>query len=265
MGIVDIAQGAEDVADHAGGKKAFEPAREGIALLRMCSYIELGEYTTEWKGKKKVSRKVLVEFELVHPDHKIIGQDGQFKGYYKVTVRLNKSGFDKSKYMKLFNKMNFDGSVPHTDGKIPALSKFLGKPFLGQVFNNTWKEKIYTNLDKDGDFFIGAPKAPETDPGTGMPTGLYRDITVPEMNAVPRMFLWESPGMSKSNYHEMWESIYIEGEKDDGTSKNWIQLQILSEENIGLPGSVAEDLFLEKGALEMRAEDPAVLADLGIE
>lgn len=264
MGIVDIAQNAEDVVDPSSGGGGFEPPREGIALLRMCSYIELGLYEAEWKGKKKVQKKVLVEFELLHPDHKIIGADKQFKGYHRIMVRLNKSGYDKSKYMKLFNKMNYDGSVPQTDGKIPALSRFLGKPFMGQVFHSPWKEKIYSNIDKDGDFFIGAPHAPVTDPDTGMPTGTYRDILVPEMNVAPRMFLWEAPGMSKSNYHEMWESIYIEGEKQDGSSKNWIQEQILSVENIALEGSVAEDLFLEKGALDLKPEDAGVLEDLGI-
>jgi hypothetical protein len=264
MSIYDIASQAEDVTDEKAGGGKWEPARAGVALMRMCSYIELGMYEAEWKGKVKHQHKVLVEFELLHPDHKIIGKDGGFKGYHKVMVRLSKSGFDKSNYMKLFSKMNYSGSVPTEKDKIPALSRFLGKPFLGQVFHNVVGDKTYCNLNKDGEYHIGAAVSPVVDPATGMPTGESTAITVPEMDAQPRLFLWEAPGMSKSNYHAMWDTIYIEGEKEDGTTKNWIQELILSPENLELPGSVAEELFKEGEVLHLMGEDPDVLKDLGI-
>jgi hypothetical protein len=264
MSIYDIANQAEDVVDEKAGSGKWEPARAGVALMRMCSYIELGVFEAEWKGKVKQQHKVLVEFELLHPDHKIIGKDGGFKGYHKIMVRLAKSGFDKSNYMKLFSKLNYSGSVPTEEGKIPALSRFLGQPFLGQVFHNVVGDKTYCNISKDGEYHIGAAQTPLTDEVTGLPTGQFKALVVPEMNAEPRLFLWEAPGMSKTNYHQMWDTLYIEGEKDDGSSKNWIQELIISPENLELPGSVAQEIFVEGDVLPFKAEDPDVLKDLGI-
>lgn len=265
MSIYDIANNAEDVVDNNAGSGTFEPPREGVALMRMCGYIELGLFESEWKGKIKTQYRALVEFELLHPDHKIIGSDGQFKGYHKITVRVSKSGFDKSNYMKLFNKLNYSGSVPVIEGKIPSMSKFLGKPFLGQVFHNPYKDKVYANISKDGEFFIGAAQTPVIDEATGLPTDQYQVITVPEMNATPRLFLWEAPGMTKTDYHAMWDTIYIEGEKDDGSSKNWIQETILSEDNLELHGSMAEECFVEKDKLKLVPEDTTdVLTELNL-
>jgi len=127
------------------------------------------------------------------------------------------------------------------------LGKFLGKPFFGQIYHNEYQGKTYANLDKDGDFSISAPKSPVME--MGVPTGKYDEIPVPEMAVPPRLFLWEAPGITSAQYHEMWDSIYIEGEKDDGTSKNWIQNMILSEDNIALPGSKAEELFTKAEGL----------------
>jgi hypothetical protein len=263
MNIYDIANQANDVKDNNTGPMKFEPPREGVALMRMCGYIELGLFETEWKGKKKNQHKCIVEFELLHPDHKIM-KDGVFKGYHKITVRLTKSGFEKSNYMKLFTKMNYAGSVATEEGKIPTLSRFLGMPFMGTVFHNPWKEKVFANINKDGEYFIGAAQTPVMDETTGLPTQQYRPVVVPEMNALPRLFLWEAPEMSKSDYHAMWETLYIEGERDDGTSKNWIQEIILSPENLELPGSMAEQCFVEGSVLPFKAEDTSVLTDLGI-
>ena len=247
MSILDIARNSSD-ATSGGGAREFKPPREGVALLRLCSYIELGKYKTEWKGKEKTVYKCMVEFELVHPDHRILGEDGEFKGYHKIWIRVNKSDNPKSRYMQLFNCLNHAGAVPVVKGKIPSIGKFLGYPFMGTIYHNPYQEKVYANLDKDGVYSITAPIAPVFE--GGVPTGKYEPVQVPEMHSKPRLFLWESPDMTPAHYHSMWESIYIEGEKQDGSSKNWIQEQILSAENIALPGSQAEKLFLEKGQLD---------------
>lgn len=257
MSLIDIANETQDVVDTKAGSGDFKPPREGVALLRLCSLIELGTYAGEWKGKAKENKKVLIEFELVHPDHKIIGNDGSFKGYHRVMVRVNKSGHVKSKYMALFNNLNYDGTVHFEKDTIPALSRFLGHAFLGTIYHNLYKEKVYANLDKDGVYSIGAPRSPLTN--LGMPTGEYEDIPVPEMNVKPKLFMWEAPGMPDSGYKSMWASLYIEGEKDDGSSKNWIQDLMLSAENIALPGSKVEELFLENGELsDLSLGDPSL-------
>ena len=265
MSLLDIAQSHTDSsAGVTGTGGSFETPREGIALLRMCSYIEFGLFETEWQGKKKTQRKVMVEFELLHDDHKIKGTDGSFKGYHRISIRLSKSNFEKSNYMKVFNKLNYKGTVHVAKGSTPNLSVFLGEPYLGQVVHNVNGDKTYANLSKDGEYFINPPRMDVFDPNTGMPTGKTKEIDIPMLNTDIRLFLWEEPSVSNAEYHEMWDSIYIEGEKEDGTSRNWIQNQILSPENLELPGSRAEGLFIEKGALGgITVENTELLDQLG--
>ena len=236
----------------AGGF-TFIPPEEGIALLRLREVIELGTKMGEYAGKPKETKPVRLVFELVHPRHAITKDDGTFIRNHELTVSLNKSNSDRSKYMKLFNKMNFDGSVAAPTGKVPSFASFLNKGFLGNIHHNLSKDgsKTYVNLDKDGEYTIGAPKVAEVDPTMGTPTGEYKDVPVPEMTGEQRCFLWET-GVSDDVYRAMWDSISIIGEKNDGTPfKNWIQEAVLSEENIALPGSRAESLFGKAAGLEL--------------
>ena len=218
---------------------------EGIALFRLREVLEFGSKDTEFKGVAKVSKPVSLVFELVHPRHAINrNDDGSFLRNHEVTVRLNKSNNDRAKYMKLFNKLNYDGAVATPAGTIPSFAAFLGKPFYGNVHANVSlaNGKTYINLDKDGEYTIGAPRVAATD-DMGAPTGEFNTIPVPEMNGSQRCFLWET-GVSDDVYKAMWESVAIVGEKKDGTPyRNWIQEAILSVENIALPGSRAESLF----------------------
>ena len=241
------------------GAKPFgsfeQPVPEaGIALFRLREVLEFGSKDTEFKGVAKVSKPVSLVFELVHPRHAINrNDDGSFLRNHEVTVRLNKSNNDRAKYMKLFNKLNYDGAVATPAGTIPSFAAFLGKPFYGQVHANVSQAngKTYINLDKDGEYTIGAPRVAATD-DMGAPTGEFNTIPVPEMNGAQRCFLWETK-VSDDVYKAMWASVAIVGEKKDGTAyKNWIQEAILSPENIALPGSRAESLFA-KGEADLSA------------
>ncbi len=238
----------------SGGSFVQEIAAEGVALLRLRDVLEFGTVQGEYAGKPKKNHPVSLTFELVHPRHAIRKRaetdkegepaTGEFIRHQEITVRLNKSNSDKSKYMKLFNRMNYDGSVATPKGKIPSFVAFAGKGFLGEVHHNKSKdgERTYVNLDKDGVYTIGAARIAETD-DMGAPTGNYKEVPVPEMNGAQRVFLWET-GVSDEVYKQMWDSIQIVGEKKDGTPfKNWIAEAILSPDNIALEGSRAQALF----------------------
>ncbi len=123
---------------------------------------------------------------------------------HDVTVRLNKSNNDRAKYMKLFNKLNYDGAVATPAGTIPSFAVFLGKPFYGNVHANVSlaNGKTYINLDKDGEYTIGAPRVAATD-DMGAPTGEFNTIPVPEMNGKQKCFLWET-GVDDATYKAMW-------------------------------------------------------------
>ena len=256
MSILDLAADAQDVKGSSTGEGFTKTLpREGIAMLRMSGYVELGVQEQEWKGKKKLAKPVIVTFELVHPDHKIKNKEGEFVGYHTVDVRLSKSDFEKSNYMRLFKKLNYNGKVKYAKGTIPSLAKFLGDGFLGKIYHNTVgegdKARTYVNLyEEPGDYTIGAPNVPITDE-TGLPTGEVRPIKIPEMNAQPRLFIWEAPGMSDEAYRDMFQSISIVGTKKDGSPKNnWLVDIILGPENVALPGSRTEALFVKDKELE---------------
>jgi hypothetical protein len=233
----------------SGGGFKVEPPAEGVALFRLREVIEFGCIDSEYKGTPKKERPVSVVFELVHPRHAIHrknddGSNGEFIRNHEVTVRLNKSNSEKSKYMKLFNKLNFDGRVSAPKGKVPSFAAMLGDAFLGEIHHNSpeGSDKVYVNVDKDGEFTIGAPRVATVDE-MGAPTGDYKAVPVPEMAGEQRCFLWET-NVSDEVYRMMWDSIEITGEKNDGTPrKNWIQEAVSSEENIEWAGSRAESLF----------------------
>ena len=248
MSLLDIANAAQDTPDTSAGTRDFDPPRAGVALFRMASVIEMGVVMSEWKGVEKKNKKMIVEFELLHPDHAIKNAQGEIVRYHTCLVYLNKSGFDKSKYMKLFNKLNYDGSVYYEPGTIPSMAKFLGKGFLGQIHHNKSKDgkKTYINLNAQGsdDFNIGAARVPVQDE-MGVPTGKYKEVPVPPMHMDPRLFLWEPAGISDEQYAEMWASIHIDG-------KNYFQETIMGPENIAWPGSRAELLFGDGGGIDLK-------------
>ena len=252
MSILDIAQQVKDTPDNAGVKRDFSPPREGVALMRMTSVIEMGEVMSEWKGVEKKNRKVIVEFELLHPDHAIKNSEGELVRYHTLLVYLNKSGFDKSKYMKLFNKLNYDGSVHVEKGSIPPMSRFLGKPFLGHIHHNPSKDgkKVYVNLNKGDDYTIGAPRVPVQDE-MGVPTGEFKDVPVPAMHMDPRLFLWEPLGITDEQYAEMWASIHVDG-------RNWFQEQIMGPDNVAWEGSRAQALFGQGFQVPVTAHEETV-------
>lgn len=269
-----------------GGSFVVPLAVAGTALLRLQDVIEFGTINSEYKGTPKKKRPVTLTFQLVHPRHainkKAEGDDengpftGDFVRHQTISVRLNKSNSEKSAYMKIFNKMNYDGAVSTAGNIIPSFVNFAGKGFLGEVHHNPSKTdptKIYVNLDKGGEYSIGAPQLPEVDE-LGAPTGNFRAVTIPEMEGSQRVFLFDpSDSVSDDTLRLMWDSIAIVGQKADGTPyKNWIQEAILcretkgnDNENIALPGSRTERLFgtsTEEAALDdLIAETTTVPAD----
>ena len=191
--------------------------REGVALLRLQSYLELGVKAPTTAGYKP-ARTVRMTFELLHPDHQISGTkaDGTtFAFPDTLVVYVNVSG-PTGRFGKLFAKLNYDGQAVH-------MSQFVGKAFLGSITHNKSGDKTYANLtNAAGEWTVGAPT--HTDPMTNE----TKVIPVPEMDGKPQVFLYDHPQLDDNDIREMWDSIYIEGEhpaKGDkpARTKNWIQ------------------------------------------
>lgn len=218
--IANVAAEADDMTQEVSFQR--ELPREGPALLRLRDYVEMGRFESN-NPKYKPAMPCMLTFELLHPDHMItIGED---KFPDTLTVRVNYGTSAKSNFRKLFNKMNYSGTKNH-------FSQMLGDAFLGTIHHNKVDKKTYVNLNKDGEYTIGAPRI--TDPLSAE----IKEVPVPEMHGDSKMFLWENAGMTEEMIRYMWDSIYIDGERDDGTSKNWIQNTI--KDNIEWEGSATE-------------------------
>lgn len=234
MDFSKLGQAAAESDDQSVEKKGARPVpREGIALLRLREYIELGRHAPK-NPQHKPSMKTVLVFELLHPDHMIDTDNGKVP--MTLTVRVNKTASAKGKFLPLFNKMNYDGSARH-------MVQMIGKAFLGTLTHNKDGDKVYVNLTgADGAWNIGAPR--QVDALTNQTT----DIPVPEMHGKGRAFLWENESVSDEEVKAMWDMIFIEGVRtdDDGKehSKNWIQETIMK--NLDWEGSRTQHLVEEQ-------------------
>lgn len=224
--------------------KSFERElpRAGVALLRFRDYIELGRHES-LNPQYKPALKALLVFELNHPDH-MIEIDGK-KVPSTITVRMNKGATSKSGFKKLFNVMN-----AACGGDKQHFVQMIGQPFLGEIYHNSTgegdKKKTYANLDLEGAWSLKAPI--QVDALTNKQT----PIPVNELDGTPKVFLWENPSVSDEDVVSMWESLFIEGEREvedaktkekKMVSKNWIQETIMK--NLEWEGSTTQALTQE--------------------
>lgn len=233
--VVDAAVSAPGAMDASkeDKKKGFDrkPARAGVALFRLRSYIETGRHTVKnGQGKGKIQLWADLEFELVHPDHLIGPDDNKFPDTIRVRD-LNISMNPKASYFQLFKAMNYNGDKT-------SFAQMLGDGFLGRVVHNKVDDKVYVNMREDGKWLIGAPSY-VADPINAPDT--VTQVPVPELHGDVQLFLWEAPGIDAPMVQRMWDSIEISGEKSDGTEKkNWIQDKI--RDNLDWDGSFTQQV-----------------------
>lgn len=215
--IADKAAAAENLTEESAGFVRELP-RAGVALLRLRSYVELGFFDPK-NPKHRPALNCRLTFELNHPDHMRVDGEG-VKYPTLLTVQVNHARGGKSRYIRLFKAMNHTGKHTH-------FVQMLGEGFLGSITHKKDGDKTYVNLtDASGDVWtIGAPIV--VDPLTTE----VKPVPVPELNGISQVFLWENAGMTDEDIQEMWESIYIEGETDEGKSKNWMQELIKTNNN----------------------------------
>lgn len=222
-----------------------EVPKEGIALCRLVSYVELGRHEARVAGHKP-SLKAVLTFELNHKRH-LIDINGELVPSL-IRVNVNKGVTSKSGFRKLFNVMNAAHGNKHNH-----MAEFIGKPFLAEIYHNKSKdgETTYANLDKDGNYSLKAPVRIDLD------TEEKTQIAVPELHGTPSCFLWENENIDDATYKAMWDSIYIDGTReveDKATkekkevSKNFIQETIM--QNLEWEGSRCQGLTQETIVLD---------------
>jgi len=241
-------------SDDLTQNKSFEREvpREGIALLRLREYVELGRHESK-NPKYKPALKALLVFELSHPDH-LVEIDGA-KAHGMITIRANKGATKKSGYKKLFNVMNkaCGGGKQH-------FVQMIGQPFIADIYHVVSGEgedqRTYANLDLEGAWSLRAPVQIDALTNASTP------VPEPELENEPKVFLWENASVTDEDIVEMWDSIFIEGEReveDAATkkmktiSKNWMQEAIMT--NMEWEGSVTQALTQEHISLDAPKED----------
>ena len=239
------AEGEDQSEVSTGGDFNDDPPPAGLTVGRFIEYIEQGKQKQKpWKGKAKPDAEMVrVTFELLHPTLNVT--EYEVEGVKKktgqlVSIRMRKSTAEKAKFRKLFLKMQYG----RTDKK--HLAQMLGEAFLITVYHNKAEtgDKVYVNLDKDGEFGISAPYKIDAI------TQEKQAYDIMAATKPLRLFLWGNPTKAT------WDSLFIDGtrevKKEDGTteevSKNWLQETVLSATNF--PGSPL-DLLLNGVTEEM--------------
>lgn len=206
------------------------PARvlpEGPCFLRLIGYVELGKQLRKLQGKPDQTQdQFWLKFAVfgTAPNGETfhtVGEDGVMHPGIITSQSLNLSRNDASTAFKLFRQMTPKQDKQH-------FAQHLNGCFIGEIKHTKSGDKQYVNLALDS-----IRPAVQVDPMTGKQT----PYPVPEVQNTKlfQLFLWNSPTQ------EGWDSLYIEGTKPDGTSKNWVQEKIMGALNFA--GSPLEQLI----------------------
>ena len=181
---------------------------EGTALARFTSYIEKGSHVQTFNGEAKApAPQFQLGFTIVggrgintkgEPENMVQGDVFPTVNSYDIALSRNV----KSNSIKIFNSMNYKRDAT-------TFPEMLSGLFLLKVSHAERDGKKVHRIDWKN---IQAP----IDPMTATP---YEAPEAPD--DAYRLFLWNHPTK------EQWDSLFIEGSRDDGTSKNFIQEDLM--------------------------------------
>lgn len=184
---------------------------DGWALARVVEYIEFGQHPQQYQGKP--NGKFADEFKITF---KLFG--GDYDGRYISTFDLAVSNTAKAQAKKLFDNLNYTSDLQH-----PAQA--LGRAYMVKidVHKNTTTNKESNRLN------LGMI-LPPIEQVSKKPY----DVPVVDESEL-KLFLFNVPTK------ESWDALFMEGNWDNGDSKNKVQEKILTATNF--PGSALEQLL----------------------
>jgi hypothetical protein len=218
----------------------------GNYLARFVEYVEKGVQKNNFDPSKQPAAKVRLGF-AVFPFEEVNGvrkvsENPQFIRTQDMTI----SNHEKAGLKKVYNRLNYRNDATKTH-----VAMFLGDAYLIGVTKKVSKKGSEYNAIDTNDI------KPAIDPMSGQAYG------VPQVeDSVYRVFMFDYPTQ------ETWDALFIEGSNDDGTTKNFIQeeilgavnyngsaLQLLLEGSASIPAPVAEDVpWTEPAALPAEIE-----------
>ena len=178
---------------------------EGYAFGRLVEYVEFGSQPREFGGQAK---DPLPEAQI---GFALWGQGYQNEDGTPYVVRpysFHISRNEKAKAFKLFKALNWKGTAKH-------FAQLLSQAYLVKIVHVP-KDKAQPNGPKRSVIDL-AGFLPPLDPVTKQP------YPIPEApDDLYRLFLWDVPTK------DGWDSLFIEGNWEDGKSKNMLQEKCLS-------------------------------------
>lgn len=174
---------------------------KGEYLGYFTEYVEIGKRLPT-KGGKPTGKPAAAN---VRVGVVVFGPNGEQKRIRPFPMSI--SNFERAGFKKFFDKLNYDGGIKHA-------AQRLGQPFVFPVDEHVSKASGKKSNVVD---LSAIRPIPKFDPNTGQP------VQMPALDpAEVKLFLWNNPTK------ETWDSLFIEGTKDDGKSKNWIQEDMYS-------------------------------------
>ncbi len=230
-----------DLPDQSVASAGFTPTLipEGVGLARLVEYIELGKHKRKaFKGKAKADAEfVRLTFEL--SGKKFPAEEYEVEGEKKtralrMSVEVNIGTDPKSAFFKLFTILNWEQKYKHM-AQMAAANVACKVHVKHSTSGEGADKKTYANLrDIDG-WFISSPFRMDEEAGTS------ELIKVAPATIPTCVFLFHKPRLVD------WQQMYIAGEKEDGKSKNWLQMKIAGAKNY--PGSALEALVTGAGQI----------------
>lgn len=200
--LLSQAQNAGAVEDHSEESKGgFGPRlpEEGVAFARLIGYVELGKQPREFDGKAKDPAKLCnLVFEVYGKKNRDEFEvDGKTETSYRLLRITNMlvSNSAKSKFRKLFLDMTYGRDIKN-------MAEMLGEVFKVRIKHNESNGRTYANL-----VTIGGPFKEEEDEDGEISEVDVSNKFKPTKRDL-QLFLTKSPTL------EMWDSIFIEGERE---------------------------------------------------
>ena len=218
-----------------GGERRVFPA--GYAFAQLVEVVEFGKHPQEFGGKAK---DPALEFRLGFaiwggdPANPYNREDGTPNVIRTWDIKLSNN--EKAKAKIAFDKLNYKGTAK-------SFPELLGEKYLIKIDVKASKAdatKKFNDIDLKGTL-------PPFDPVSRQP------YAIPEApDDVYRLFLWSLP--TKAG----WDSLFLEGSREDGTSKNYLQEKCLAA--LDFPGSALEQMLRGSGAAIPSPEELAAQA-----
>jgi hypothetical protein len=192
----------------------------GYAMCRLVEYVEMGNHAQEYKGTVKAAQPI-AQLGFAVWGEGIQNDDGTpaIMRPWPLTLYAN----DKAKAFKLFKKLNYKGTAKR-------FSQLLNESYLIKIIHTVPKaagDAVKAVVDLEG--FL-----PPYDSLTKAP------YPVPQApDSVFKLMLWNAPTKM------MWDSLFVDGKWDDGSSKNRVQETCLSA--VDFAGSALEQMLVANG------------------